>query len=207
MPQRVRQSREVPIDALRLAAERIKARLVEIRGDELRVVCGQEAIGPVVETLARDVHVVRVEHPMNEPRDHPAGAHHRATAGHFANEGHCTRHRIRRIDPGVVLRDAMAQQLLDARCVRKMRQALKRAEAKMRMTQPNQDRCARGRWFIVSCQPLTGLEQAERLRRGNAEGFEHLRRQHLADAALERQSTVTTARPTRRAAPLRSEVE
>ncbi len=65
---------EVPQHRLRLAAEGVEAVLVEIGGGEARIVARQEAVRPVVEAFARHVHVVGIEHAVDEAGGHPAGA-------------------------------------------------------------------------------------------------------------------------------------
>ena len=67
------QAREVPQDGFGLAAVGVETSVVEIRRGEARVECGKKAVGAVVEALSRDVHVVGIEHAVNEARDHPAG--------------------------------------------------------------------------------------------------------------------------------------
>ena len=59
---------QVPEHRLRLAAEAVEPGVVEIGGDEVGIVARQEAVGPVVEALAGDVHVVGVEHAVHETR-------------------------------------------------------------------------------------------------------------------------------------------
>jgi len=56
--------------------------MVEIGRHEVRVIVRQEPVGPVVEALSGDVHVVGVEDPMHESCGHPgAGQSRRAPAG------------------------------------------------------------------------------------------------------------------------------
>ena len=64
-----------------------------------------------------------------------------------------------------------------------------------------------GRRLVAALQRLAGLDQAEGLRGVDAERLQHLRRQHLAHAALQRQPAVAAARPRRLAAALGAEVE
>ena len=69
------QARQVPQQRRRLAAEGVQPALVEIGGDEVRVVGRQEPLRAVVEALAGDVHVVGVEHAVDEAGRHPLRPH------------------------------------------------------------------------------------------------------------------------------------
>ena len=86
-------------------------------------------------------------------------------------------------------------------------QALEGAEAHVGVAEPHQHGRARGRWLVAALEPLAGLEQAERLRRGDAERLQHLGRQHLAHAALQGEPAVAAARPWRLAAALGGQIE
>ena len=60
------QLRQVPVDRLGLAAERIEPVMVEIGRGEVRVPIGREPPRAVIEALAGDVDIVAVEHAMDE---------------------------------------------------------------------------------------------------------------------------------------------
>src|SRR5262249_8347600 len=86
-------------------------------------------------------------------------------------------------------------------------QSLKGPEADVRVREADQHRRARRRRLVAAMELLAGLEEAEGLRGVDAERLEHLGREDLADAALQRQAPVAVARPRRPPAALRSEVE
>ena len=67
--------RAVPVDRGGLASECVKAGMVEIGGGKGRIPLRQPAPGAIVETLARNVHVVGIEHAVDETCGHVAGRH------------------------------------------------------------------------------------------------------------------------------------
>src|SRR5690606_41915358 len=69
-PERDRKLRQVPADRLRLAREGVEAGLVEIGRGKAWVPGRQPTPWAVVEALAGQVHVVRVEHAVDEAGDH-----------------------------------------------------------------------------------------------------------------------------------------
>src|SRR3712207_2823514 len=77
----------------------------------------------------------------------------------------------------------------------------------MRMAEPHENGGAGRRGFVLTGQLLAGLDEAEAFGRLDAQGFQHLGREHLAYAALQRQPAVGAARIGRAAAALRREVE
>ena len=86
-------------------------------------------------------------------------------------------------------------------------EALEGADADMAVAEPGQHRRARRRGLVAAHQLLAGLEQGEGLRRVDAQRLEHLGRQHLAHAALQRQPAVAEAAVGRLARALGAEVE
>ena len=68
-------------------------------------------------------------------------------------------------------------------------------------------RRTRRRGLVAALERLAGLEQGEALRRLDAQRLEHLGREHLAHAALERQPAVAEAAVGRLARTLGAEVE
>lgn len=64
---------EVPEHGAGLPSVGVEFSVVEVRGGELSIDMGDEAPRAVVEGFAGDVHVVGVEHTVNEARGHPAG--------------------------------------------------------------------------------------------------------------------------------------
>ncbi len=108
---------------------------------------------------------------------------------------------------GIVGVDRMIDQRLDQVRPLEEGQALERAEADVAVRKPHQHRGARRRGLVAARQRLAGLEQRERLRGVDAERLQHLRRQHLAHAALQRQPAVAEARIGRLARALGAEIE
>ena len=86
-------------------------------------------------------------------------------------------------------------------------QPLEGADADMAVAEPGQHRRAGRRGLVAALQLLAGLEQREGLRGVDAERLEHLGREHLAHAALQRQPPVAEAAVGRRARALGAEVE
>jgi hypothetical protein len=85
--ERAGQLAQVPEHRLWLAPEAVESGAVKIGGHEIGIVARQEAIGPVVEAFAGDVHVVGVEHPMHEAGRHPAGGEARGAGHHRGQKG------------------------------------------------------------------------------------------------------------------------
>ena len=77
----------------------------------------------------------------------------------------------------------------------------------MAVLEPDQHRRAGGGGLVVALQRLAGLDQREGLRGLDAERLEHLGREHLAHAALQRQPAVAEAAVGRLARSLGAEVE
>jgi hypothetical protein len=75
------------------------------------------------------------------------------------------------------------------------------------VAEPGQHRRARRRGLVAADQRLAGLDQREGLGGVDAERLEHLGREDLAHAALERQPPVALPRPRRLARPLGAEIE
>jgi hypothetical protein len=86
-------------------------------------------------------------------------------------------------------------------------EALEAADADVGVAEPHQHGGACRRGFVVAREAFARLDQAERFRGLDPERLQHLGRQHLAHAALERQPPISAARPGRLAAPLGGEVE
>ena len=63
----------------------------------------------------------------------------------------------------------------------------------MAVAEPHEHRRARRRGLVAALERFAGLDQREAARGRNAERFEHLGRQHFANAALERQPPVAEA--------------
>ena len=77
----------------------------------------------------------------------------------------------------------------------------------MAVAEPDQHRRAGRRGLVAALQRLAGLDQREGLRGVDAERLEHLGREHLAHAALQRQPPVAEAAVGRLARALGAEVE
>ena len=181
--------------------------MVEIGRGEVRVVAGQEAPRAVVEALAGDVDVVRVQHAVDEARGDPLRAHPRHVPAHRFEEGGGARRLL--LAPGLrqVGADRVVEQPAQPRLVLEEGEALEGADADVRVAEPHQHGGARGRGLVAAHQRLARLDQAEGLGGLDAERLQHRGRQHLAHAALEREPPVGAARPGRLAAALGAEVE
>src|SRR5581483_489426 len=169
------------------------------------------AIRAVVEALAGHVHVVGVEDAVHEARRHPARAELRAPLRDRAQEAlHRAARRV-----AAALRGELREMPLDGRVEEAAQllglaehgQALVAPEADVRVRETNEHGRARRRRLVAAMELLAGLEEAERLRRVDAERLQHLGREDLSNAALQRQATVAVARPRRPPAALRPEVE
>ncbi len=175
--------------------------MVEIGGGEGRIIGGQEPVGAVIEALAGDVHIVGIEHAMHKAGRHPP----RRQPGRSRHRGVEQACGVRGLwEIGL---DQERHQALHRRLVVLEQQALEGAEADMAVAQPDQDRRPRRRGLVAAHQGFAGLDQRQGLRRRHAQRFQHGGRQHLAHAALQRQSAVTAARPGRGARALGAEVE
>ena len=75
------------------------------------------------------------------------------------------------------------------------------------MAEAHQDGRARRRGLVAALQLLARLDQAEGLGGLDAQRLEHLGREHLADAAFQREAAVAAARPGRAAAAFGAEIE
>src|SRR3546814_2522493 len=76
------------MDRLGLAAESVEPGMVEIGGGEAGVPGRVEAPGAVIEALAGDVDIVRIEHAVDEPRRHIAGREPRGAADDVIEQPH-----------------------------------------------------------------------------------------------------------------------
>ncbi len=85
--------------------------------------------------------------------------------------------------------------------------ALERAEADVAVAQAGEHGRTRGAGLVVPLQGLAGLDQGEGAAGRHAQRLQHLGRQHLAHAALERQAAIAEARIGRLARALGPEVE
>ena len=134
--------------------------MIEIGGDEVGIVFRQEAIGAVVETLAGHVHVVGVEHPVDEARRHPSGREAGAALDDGAQQSGGA---IRRVDELRIigLHDVIDQ---DADQISSVERgvALKRAEPDVAVRQAGHDRAAGGARFVAALQVFAGLDQRKR---------------------------------------------
>ena len=84
---------------------------------------------------------------------------------------------------------------------------LEGADADVAVLEPDQHRRPGRGGLVVALERLAGLDQREGLGGLDAERLEHLGRQHLADAALERQPAVADAAIGRLARALGAEIE
>ena len=92
-------------------------------------------------------------------------------------------------------------------CSSRIEQALEAADPDVRVAEPDEHRRAGRRGLVAAHQLLAGLDQAEGLRRVDAERLQHLGGEDLAHAAFQRQPAVGGARPGRAAAALGAEIE
>ena len=186
-------------------AEGVEPLGVEVGGHEVDVVGGEEAIRAVVEALAGDGEVVGVEDAVDEARHHEAGAEGGARARDGGEEA---RGAVRTIgDLGKVVGDRVREEAFEARHVGPVREALEGAEANVRVAEAHQHRRACRRRLVAAHERLAGLEEAERLRGGDAERFQHLGGEDLTHPSFEREPPVAPAGPRGRPAPLGAEVE
>ena len=175
--------------------------MVEVGRREVRIEPRQEAIGAVVEALARDVDVVRVQHPVHEPGCKPVCNRLRAVrrdpaqeqrrGGGIALPAFCAVGEVvnrRRIGLAGV-----AQQLAQVFRLLQEIGPLEGADAHVTVRQPGHDRRSRGRWLVVAVQGFAGLDQRKGLGGVDPQRLQPGGGQHLAHPALERQPTVTKA--------------
>ena len=138
---------------------------------------------------------------MHEPRRHVA-------CGELRGPLHDQRQQA----GGVVARLAVqvAQHVSDQprhpRRVAPIRQPLKRADADMPVAQPHQHRRARRRRLVAARQFLARLDQRQRAAGRHAQRLQHLGRQDLAHATLQRQPPVAEAAVRRLARALGAEI-
>ena len=198
------QPRQVPEQRLGLAAEGVEAGLVEIGGGEAGVVGRQEAPRAVVEALAGDVDVVGVEHAVDEAGRHPVARRSRPRAAHdLVEEAAARASPRRRASVGHVGADRMVEQRCDVVGARRdRRRRWKRADADVAVASrtSTEERVGEGSSPRISSSPVSIREKA--LRGVDAERLQHLGREDLAHAALQRQPAVAGARPGRAAEPL-----
>ena len=86
--------------------------MVEIGGDEIGVTIGKKPVGPVIEALAIDVHIVGIEHAVDEARADPIGAKPGRKRDHTLHQRRnrvCRRRKIRLIDLNHVARQVLNQ--------------------------------------------------------------------------------------------------
>ncbi len=178
-----------------LATIGIEAALVEIGRREAEVVARQEPIGAVVEALASEVQVVGVQHPVHEAGRHPGrGEPGQGLSGRL-HQAYGPRRPLQGQEVGVIVFRHMVDQPGQVVGAAFIGVALEGPDADMAVRQAGQHRRAGGARFVMASQGLAGLEHGEGATGGNAQGLQHLGRQHLAHRALERQAPVAAARP------------
>ena len=194
---------QVPEHRLRLAGEGVKAGLVEIGGGEARLIGRQEAPGAIVETLARDVQIVGVEHPVDETRRDPA----RGQSGRGLDDGAQQAGRVPCRDLWVIQAADVRDQRFDLIDPPQIGRPLEGSEPDMGVRQPHQDRRTGRRRLVAPLQRLAGLDQGEGAAGRNPQGLQHRGRQNLAHPAFQGQPTVAAARPGRLARSLGSQIQ
>ncbi|MNS56514.1 hypothetical protein D3C72_893750 [compost metagenome] len=194
---------QVPEHGLGLTRKGIEALAVEIGGGKGRVIVGQKAPGAVVETLARHVQIVGVQHPVDEAGGNPFGRQSRRGLDHGGQEAG----RVAGRDGGMIQVASVLQQRLDVILAAVIGGPLEGPEADMAVRQPHHDRRAGGGGFVVAFQRLAGLDQRQDAAGGSPQAFQHGGGQDLAHAALQRQPPVAAPRPRRLTGPLGSQVE
>ena len=143
---------------------------------------------------------------MDEAGGHPSRAHRRAAPATRSSRpatGSAVARRRRASSGAIEWSTRRAQRLGLA----EGGEALEAAEADVAVAEPDQHRRARRRGLVAAHQRLAGLDQREGLRGVDAQRLQHLGRQHLAHAALQRQPPVAAARPGRLARALGAEIE
>jgi hypothetical protein len=108
---------------------------------------------------------------------------------------------------GHVVADDVLEQALHRAPLAQMREALEGPEPDVRMTEAHENRGACGGRLVAALQSLSCLDEREGPTRGYAARLEHRGREDLANAPLQREPSVSAARPGRLAAPLRAQVE
>ncbi len=164
--------------------------MVEIGRREIVVPSRREPPRAIVEALAGDVDIVAVEDAMDEAGGHVARGEPCRCTGHEVEQAKGIFLRFALGLLAVELFQAIADEGVDVLDLAVEGKPLEGADADVAVAQAGQDGGARRRGLIATHQFLAGLEQGEGLRRVDAQRFEHLRRQHLADAALQRQAAV-----------------
>ena len=146
---------------------------------------------------------------MDEAGDHPARAEVGGPAGYLAEKGEGQPAVTVSDDPQLrhVLGHDVLEEAPHSRSVTFVRKALEGPETKVRVAEAYQHRRSGRGGFVAPLEFLACLEQAERLGGVYAERLEHRRGEHLAYAALERELAIPPARPRRRPAPLRAEIQ
>ncbi len=169
--------------------------MVEVGRGELGIVGRQETPRAVVEALAGDVDVVGVQHAMHEAGRHPLPTEPGDPADDVGKERGGALGRV--VAPGLrqIGADGVVEQAGDVVRLLESGEALERADADVRVVEPDQHGGARRRGFVAVPQVLAGFDQAERLAAIDAERLQHLGRQHLAHAALQREAAVAGAGP------------
>ena len=143
---------------------------------------------------------------MHEARREPLGREPGDGADDALVEGRRPgRARCGRVGP--VVGDRMVDEPAERRGVAERGEALEAADADVAVAEADQHRRARRRGLVAAAERLAGLDEREGLRGVDPERLEHLGREDLAHAALQRQPPVAAARPGRRARALGAEVE
>ena len=183
--------------------------MVEIGGREARFPSRQKPPRAVIETFARNVHVVGVEDAVDEARHHVT----RREIGHaFDHQMHQTHGRLVAVG-GVFggrrageLRQAIVDQLNHMIALLQGQQALEGADADMSVAEPRQHGGAGWRGLVAAFELLAGFDHRKGLRRVHAERFEHFGRQDLAHRAFQRQPSIAAPAPRRGARSLGAEI-
>src|SRR3982751_1277404 len=181
------------MDCFALPAERVEAIMVEISGGEIEVPLGSEAPRTIIEALAGDVDIVAVEHSVDEPRGHVARCEPRRRRGCKIEKVQPVFGVVRRRIQPVQIAKTITDQSIDVLDLAQKGEALERPDSDVPMAEPRENRGA-GRGGLVSAlERFPRFEQCEALRRIDAQGLEHLRREHFANAALQRQPAIRVA--------------
>src|SRR5258706_14389156 len=168
--------------------------MVEIGGGEPRIPDRCEPPRSIVEALSGHIDVVAVEHAVDEPGRNIAARQPRGSPADMVEQSH--RAILARL-LAIEMAEDITKQPPHAVLVAQIGQALKAADADMAMAQTHQYGRAGGGGFVATLKLFAGLDQRETARRLDAQRLEHLGRQHLAHAALQRQTAVAEAAPGR----------
>ena len=152
-PQRDGKLPAIPVQRLGLATKGIEACVIEIGGGKARLPGRQPAPRAIVEAFAGDVHVVGIEHAVDEACHHIACC----KIGHALDDVVHQPHR-RLIAPGRVggrgrageLREAIVDEARHRNRILGRQQALEGADADMRMAEAHQHRRARRRRLVIA---------------------------------------------------------